>query len=154
MSVCWWLPAGPCRACAEVFAELGPGGMGSHLSASSAASCKTRLLVCQNTVVNKRVCCILMPFRFSMYEPVSFMRLFFEPYLEFEQKKEHVALHVPCTSKQAGLTDNFVALAERCSKQVSLTGVGFVWRVWQGSGERRARRLDGGHHEHCHSHTI
>jgi hypothetical protein len=58
-----------------------------------------------------------------MYEPVSFMKLFFEPCLEFEQKKEHVALHVPCTSKQAGLTDNFVSLAERCSKQVSLTGV-------------------------------
>lgn len=77
-----------------------------------------------------------MPFRFSLYEPVSFMKLFFDPYLEFEQKKEHVALHVPCTSKQAGLTDNFVALAERCSTQVSLTGVCFVWRVWQGSGER------------------
>lgn len=60
--------------------------------------------------------------RFSMYEPVTFMKLFLAPYLEFEQKKDHVALHVPCTSKQAGLTDNFVQLAQNCSKQVSLTG--------------------------------
>jgi D-lactate dehydrogenase len=60
--------------------------------------------------------------KFSMFEPVTFMKLFLAPYLDFEQKKGHVALHVPCTSKQAGLTDNFVQLAERCSKEVSLTG--------------------------------
>lgn len=59
-----------------------------------------------------------------MYEPVKFMQLFLAPYLEFEQRKGHVALHVPCTSKQAGLTDNFVQLASRCSKEVSLTGGG------------------------------
>lgn len=57
-----------------------------------------------------------------MYEPVNFMTLFFAPYLEFEPKKDHVAVHVPCTSKQAGLTDKFVQLAQRCSEQVSLTG--------------------------------
>jgi hypothetical protein len=62
--------------------------------------------------------------RFSMYEPVTFMKLFLAPYLEFEQKKGHVALHVPCTSKQAGLTDNFVQLASKCSQEVSLTGTG------------------------------
>lgn len=59
-----------------------------------------------------------------MYEPVTFMKLFLAPYLEFEQKKGHVALHVPCTSKQAGLTDNFVQLASKCSQEVSLTGAG------------------------------
>jgi D-lactate dehydrogenase len=59
-----------------------------------------------------------------MYEPVTFMKLFLAPYLEFEQKKGHVALHVPCTSKQAGLTDNFVQLASKCSQDVSLTGAG------------------------------
>lgn len=58
-----------------------------------------------------------------MYEPVNFMNLFLAPYLEFDTIKDHVALHVPCTSKQAGLTDSFVRLAEKCSKQVSLTGV-------------------------------
>lgn len=61
--------------------------------------------------------------KFSMYEPVNFMTLFFAPYLEFEPKKGHVAVHVPCTSKQAGLTDKFVQLAERCSEQVSLTDI-------------------------------
>lgn len=57
-----------------------------------------------------------------MYEPVTFMALFLAPYLEFEKQKGHVAVHVPCTSKQAGLTDRFVDLAQRCSQEVSLTG--------------------------------
>jgi hypothetical protein len=58
-----------------------------------------------------------------MYEPVAFTQLFLAPYLQFSQRKEHVALHVPCTSKQAGLSDKFVQLASRCSQQVSLTDI-------------------------------
>lgn len=53
---------------------------------------------------------------------MSFANLFLVPYLDIKAQKEHVALHVPCTSKQAGLTDAFVKLASKCSRQVSLTG--------------------------------
>eukprot|EP00879_Flechtneria_rotunda_P006313 GHRR01006635.1.p1 GENE.GHRR01006635.1~~GHRR01006635.1.p1 ORF type:complete len:789 (+),score=273.08 GHRR01006635.1:1646-4012(+) len=63
--------------------------------------------------------------RFSLYEPVSFTTLFLAPALEFERiKGRHVALHVPCTSKQVpGLSEKFVELAEKCAESATPTGI-------------------------------
>jgi hypothetical protein len=62
--------------------------------------------------------------RFSLYEPVSFTTLFLTPVLNFQKKGGHVALHVPCTSKQvAGLAEKFVELAEMCVEKATPTGV-------------------------------
>ncbi|WIA33444.1 hypothetical protein OEZ86_006576 [Tetradesmus obliquus] len=62
--------------------------------------------------------------KFSLYEPVAFTSLFLAPGLDFEKLPRSVALHVPCTSKQApGLADKFVALAEQCAESVTPTGI-------------------------------
>jgi D-lactate dehydrogenase len=62
--------------------------------------------------------------RFSLYEPVAFTSLFLAPALDFQRLPRSVALHVPCTSKQApGLEQKFTALAEQCADSVTPTGV-------------------------------
>ena len=62
--------------------------------------------------------------RMSLHEPVSFVRDYLSPYLDFEAVKDKVAVHVPCTSKQAGLTADFVELAGRCATEVVDSGEG------------------------------
>eukprot|EP00775_Hariotina_reticulata_P013456 gene13456-13582_t len=62
--------------------------------------------------------------KFSLYEPVSFTTLFLAPVLNFHKRPGHVALHVPCTSKQAaGLAEKFVELAEMCVDKATPTGI-------------------------------
>ena len=60
--------------------------------------------------------------RVSLHEPVSFVRDYLSPYLDFKAAKDKVAVHVPCTSKQAGLTADFVELAGRCATEVVDSG--------------------------------
>ncbi|KAF6261185.1 glycolate dehydrogenase [Scenedesmus sp. NREL 46B-D3] len=62
--------------------------------------------------------------KFSLYEPVGFTSLFLAPALDFQRLPRSVALHVPCTSKQApGLSEKFVQLAEQCAASVTPTGI-------------------------------
>jgi D-lactate dehydrogenase len=63
------------------------------------------------------------PHRISLYEPVAFTSLFLAPALDFQRLPRSVALHVPCTSKQApGLAEKFQQLAEQCADSVTPTG--------------------------------
>lgn len=55
-----------------------------------------------------------------LYEPVEFIHDFLAPYLEFEPTDEPVAIHVTCSSRLMGLTDKFVAVAQMCSRNVTL----------------------------------
>ncbi len=57
-----------------------------------------------------------------LYEPVQFIKGFLLDDLEFTKVKDSVSVHVPCTSKQMGVTDDFVALASLCAHEVTDTG--------------------------------
>lgn len=57
-----------------------------------------------------------------LYEPVQFIREFLADELEFEQVKNSVSVHVPCSSKQMGIHDDFLALAGLCAKEVVDSG--------------------------------
>jgi len=61
--------------------------------------------------------------RFSLYEPVEFIRYFLMDKLEWEAKKEKVAVHVPCSSKKMGIEESFMKVAEKCATEVTSTGV-------------------------------
>lgn len=61
--------------------------------------------------------------RFSLYEPVEFIRLFLADKLEWRQVKDSIAIHVPCSSKKMGITTAFEELAARCAKEVTPSGI-------------------------------
>jgi D-lactate dehydrogenase len=61
--------------------------------------------------------------RFSLYEPVEFVRHFLLDKLDFEPVRETVAVHVPCSSKKMGIEDSFVKLAGLCAKEVVPSGI-------------------------------
>lgn len=61
--------------------------------------------------------------RFSLYEPVEFIRYFLMDRLEWEPKKEPVAIHVPCSSKKMGIENSFMQVAQKCATEVVPSGV-------------------------------
>uniref|UniRef100_A0A061R4J9 D-lactate dehydrogenase (cytochrome) n=3 Tax=Tetraselmis sp. GSL018 TaxID=582737 RepID=A0A061R4J9_9CHLO len=61
--------------------------------------------------------------RFSLYEPVEFIRYFLMEHLEFEPMKEKIVVHVPCSSKKMGIEESFMKVAERCAKEVTPSGI-------------------------------
>jgi len=56
--------------------------------------------------------------RFSLYEPVEFIRHFLLDKLEFTKIKDSVAIHVPCSSKKMGIEDSFMKVASMCANEV------------------------------------
>ncbi len=59
---------------------------------------------------------ILLPTmsRFALYEPVEFISTFLTDKLEWEQVREKVAIHVPCSSKQMGVSSHFAKVRRAC----------------------------------------
>ncbi len=49
-----------------------------------------------------------MPWRFSLYEPVEFIRHFLLDKLEFSRVRDSVAVHIPCSSKKMGIEESFM----------------------------------------------
>ncbi|KFM26260.1 Glycolate oxidase subunit GlcD [Auxenochlorella protothecoides] len=56
--------------------------------------------------------------RFALYEPVEFISTFLTDKLEWEQVREKVAIHVPCSSKQMGVSSHFAKVASKCAGSV------------------------------------
>ncbi|KAH7615608.1 hypothetical protein Ndes2526B_g09647 [Nannochloris sp. 'desiccata'] len=56
--------------------------------------------------------------RFSLYEPVEFIRHFLADKLEFTKVKDSVAVHVPCSSKKMGIEESFLKVASMCAEEV------------------------------------
>ena len=63
------------------------------------------------------------PRRFSLYEPVDFVRHFLLDKLDWTKVRDSVAVHVPCSSKKMGLADAFTQVASLCAHEVTHTGV-------------------------------
>jgi D-lactate dehydrogenase len=61
--------------------------------------------------------------QFAMYEPLQFIDVFLHDKLEFEQVKDDVAVHVPCSSKKMKVEGCFVSVAEKCAKNVHVTNI-------------------------------
>mmetsp|Transcript_7949 Transcript_7949/g.26102 ORF Transcript_7949/g.26102 Transcript_7949/m.26102 type:complete len:1104 (-) Transcript_7949:322-3633(-) len=61
--------------------------------------------------------------KFALYEPVEFVSTFLVDKLDFEKKKDAVAVHVPCSSKKMKLEAQFTALVAKCANEVSHTGI-------------------------------
>lgn len=53
-------------------------------------------------------CPVYCPCRFSLYEPVEFIRHFLLDKLEFQRVRDSVAVHVPCSSKKMGVEEAFM----------------------------------------------
>lgn len=56
--------------------------------------------------------------RFSLYEPVEFIRHFLMDKLEFSKVRDNVAVHVPCSSKKMGIEESFMKVASMCANEV------------------------------------
>jgi D-lactate dehydrogenase len=56
--------------------------------------------------------------KFSLYEPVEFIRHFLLDKLEFNKVRDSVAVHVPCSSKKMGIEDSFMQVASMCADEV------------------------------------
>lgn len=56
--------------------------------------------------------------RFSLYEPVEFIRHFLLDKLEFSKIRKSVAVHVPCSSKKMGIEEAFMKVAGLCADEV------------------------------------
>jgi len=61
--------------------------------------------------------------KFALYEPVEFVATFLRDKLDFEKKKQSVAIHVPCSSKKMKLEAQFDALVRKCADDVHSSGV-------------------------------
>jgi len=61
--------------------------------------------------------------KFSMFEPVEFISKHMLDKLDFSQKKQSVAVHVPCSSKKMGVEAQFLAVAKKCAVEVHPSGV-------------------------------
>ena len=67
----------------------------------------------------------LMPFhllahRFSLYEPVEFIRHFLAKELEFSKVRDSIAVHVPCSSKKMGIEESFMQASAAAAEQLAL----------------------------------
>ncbi|KAL4426062.1 hypothetical protein ABPG77_007858 [Micractinium sp. CCAP 211/92] len=56
--------------------------------------------------------------RFSLYEPVEFIRHFLLDKLEFSRVRDSVAVHIPCSSKKMGIEESFMKVASLCADNV------------------------------------
>ncbi|KAK9807175.1 hypothetical protein WJX73_004038 [Symbiochloris irregularis] len=61
--------------------------------------------------------------KFALYEPVMFIDKFLRDKLEWNQVRDSVAIHVPCSSKKMGIEPAFTRIANLCSKEVTNTQV-------------------------------
>ena len=61
--------------------------------------------------------------RFSLYEPAEFISNHLVDKLEWNKVREHVAIHVPCSSKKLGVENTFAKIAGLCAEQVTPSGV-------------------------------
>lgn len=56
----------------------------------------------------------------KLYEPAEFIATYLAPHLDFHPTDEPVAVHVTCSSRHMGLADTIIALAARCSTNVTV----------------------------------
>jgi len=61
--------------------------------------------------------------RFALYEPTEFISNHLVDKLEWKQVKDHVAIHVPCSSKKLGVESTFAKIAGMCAKEVTPSGI-------------------------------
>uniref|UniRef100_A0A7S0X8B5 D-lactate dehydrogenase (cytochrome) n=1 Tax=Mantoniella antarctica TaxID=81844 RepID=A0A7S0X8B5_9CHLO len=61
--------------------------------------------------------------RFALYEPTEFIANHLVDKLEWSQVRDHVAIHVPCSSKKMGVESTFAKIAGMCSKEVTPSGI-------------------------------
>ena len=63
--------------------------------------------------------------KMKLYEPAEFIMKYLVPRLDFHPIDRHIALHLTCSTRQMGVTDDLIALAKMCSNNVYLPeGVG------------------------------
>ncbi len=55
-----------------------------------------------------------------LYEPAEFIEKILSPYLEFTPIDIPIAVHVTCSTRRMGLGDTIIALARRCSRNVTV----------------------------------
>jgi D-lactate dehydrogenase len=61
----------------------------------------------------------------KLYEPAEFIMKYLVPRLDFHPIDRHIALHITCSTRQMGVSDDLIALAKMCSTNVYLPeGVG------------------------------
>ncbi|KAK9843234.1 hypothetical protein WJX74_009043 [Apatococcus lobatus] len=61
--------------------------------------------------------------KFSLYEPVEFIKGFLMDKLEWNKVRDNVAIHVPCSSKKMGIEQAFEEIASKCSHEVTHSGI-------------------------------
>ena len=61
--------------------------------------------------------------RFSLYEPIEFIKTHLKDKLEWSQVRDNVAIHVPCSSKKMGITEAFSEVAGLCAKEVTPSNI-------------------------------
>jgi D-lactate dehydrogenase len=61
--------------------------------------------------------------KFSLYEPVEFVKTHLMDKLEWTQVRDNIAVHVPCSSKKMGIESAFAQVASKCAKEVTFSGV-------------------------------
>lgn len=61
--------------------------------------------------------------KFALYEPVEYVSTVLSNKLDFDKKRESVAIHIPCSSKKMRLESQFQALVSKCADEVVPTGV-------------------------------
>lgn len=63
--------------------------------------------------------------RMKLYEPVEFIMTYLRERLDFHPTNRQIAVHITCSTREMGLTDEMIALAHLCSNQVLIPdGVG------------------------------
>ena len=61
--------------------------------------------------------------RFALYEPAEFISNHLVDKLEWNKVRDHVAIHVPCSSKKLGVENTFAKIAGLCAEQVTPSGI-------------------------------
>jgi len=61
--------------------------------------------------------------RFALYEPAEFISNHLVDKLEWRKVRDHVAIHVPCSSKKLGVENTFAKIAAMCAKEVTPSGI-------------------------------
>ena len=72
----------------------------------------------EHTEPHTLFCC-----RFSLYEPIEFIKTHLKDKLEWSQVRDSVAIHVPCSSKKLGISSAFEELAGLCAKEVTPSNI-------------------------------
>ena len=63
--------------------------------------------------------------KMHLYEPAEFIMKFLVPRLDFHPIDRHIALHLTCSTREMGVADDLIKLAQMCSNHVYLPeGVG------------------------------